>query len=287
MRAQVEPGTELESVESETADLEEVSLEDPPPAKRPGLATQAMQRMQRKAAPVHSSTKQSPSGAANLLGSGLARSEMAPAADEESARGGEVGGDLRRSFLSSVTFGYFQEVMSTGRRRALETGDLPPLPDDDRAQDIAVQFKRHYARSRRVDAALVATIGRPYLMAALFKLPHDCIVFLTPMLLKALIHLLEADEPNLAEGMLIVGAILATGVLQSLCLQQYFHRVYRVSYRVMAALNVAIYDKSLVITNTARASTTPRPCQQSLANHPNPRPQPALTLTPTPACTLA
>ena len=194
MRAQVDPGTELESVESETADLEEVSLEDPPPAKRPGLATMAMQRMQRKAAPVHSSTKQSPSGAANLLGSGLARSETAPAADEESARGGEVGGDLRRSFLSSVTFGYFQEVMSTGRRRALETGDLPPLPDEDRAQDIAVQFKRHYARSRRVDAALVATIGRPYLKAALFKLPHDCIVFLTPMLLKALIHLLEADE---------------------------------------------------------------------------------------------
>ena len=210
MRAQVEPGTELESVESETADLEEVSLEDPPPAKRPGLATQAMQRMQRKAAP----TKQSPSGAANLLGSGLARSETAPAADEESARGGEVGGEvggeLRRSFLSSVTFGYFQEVMSTGRRRALETGDLPPLPDEDRAQDIAVQFKRHYARSRRVDAALVATIGRPYLKAALFKLPHDCIVFLTPMLLKALIHLLEADEPNLSEGMLIVSSSLLT-----------------------------------------------------------------------------
>ena len=69
-----------------------------------------------------------------------------------------------------------------------------------------------------------------------------------------------------------MGAILTTGVLQSVCLQQYFHRVYRVSYRVMAALNVAIYDKSLVITNTARASTTPRPCQPSLANHPNPGP---------------
>ena len=41
-------------------------------------------------------------------------------------------------------------------------------------------------------------------------------------------------------------------MLQSLCLQQYFHRVYRVSYRTMAALNVAVYDKSLVITNTAR-----------------------------------
>ena len=40
--------------------------------------------------------------------------------------------------------------------------------------------------------------------------------------------------------------------MQSICLQQYFHRVYRVSYRTMAALNVAIYDKSLVITNTAR-----------------------------------
>ena len=202
MRAQVEPGTELSSVESETADLEEVSLEDAPPTKRPGLAAQAMQRVQRKAAPMHSSTKQTP----NLLGSGLARSEMAPAAEEveESARGNTV----RTSFLSSLTFGYFQEVMSTGRRRALETADLPPLPDEDRAQDIAVQFTRHYARFKRVDAALAATVGRPYLKAALFKLPHDCIVFLTPMLLKALIHLLEADEPNLSDGMLIVSSIL-------------------------------------------------------------------------------
>ena len=205
MRAQVEPGTELSSVESETTDLEEVSLEDAPPAKRQGRAAQAMQRVQRKAAPMHASTKQTPSGA-NLLGSGLARSEMAPAAEEveESARGNTV----RTSFLSSLTFGYFQEVMSTGRRRALETADLPPLPDEDRAQDIAVQFTRHYARFKRVDAALAATVGRPYLKAALFKLPHDCIVFLTPMLLKALIHLLEADEPNLSDGMLIVSSIL-------------------------------------------------------------------------------
>ena len=203
MRAQVEPGTELPSVESETTDLEEVSLEDAPPAKRRGLAAQAMQRVQRKAAPMHSSTKQTP----NLLGSGLARSEMAPAAEEveESAARGNT---VRRSFLGSLTFGYFQEVMSTGRRRALETADLPPLPDEDRAQDIAVQFTRHYARLKRVDAALVATVGRPYLKAALFKLPHDCIVFLTPMLLKALIHLLEADEPNLSDGMLIVSSIL-------------------------------------------------------------------------------
>ena len=74
--------------------------------------------------------------------------------------------------------------------------------------------------------------------AALFKLPHDCIIFLTPMLLKTLIHLLEAEEPQLDQGLLIVGAILATGVLQSLCLQQYFDRVYRVSYRTMAAAPV-------------------------------------------------
>ena len=176
---------------------------------------------------------------------------MAPAAEESGVRS-----KGRTGFVSSLTFGYFQEVMSTGRRRALETEDLPPLPDEDRAQDIAAEFKRHYARLHRVDAALVATVGRPYLKAALFKLPHDCIVFLTPMLLKLLIHLLEAEEPDLSEGLLIVGAIALTGVLQSVCLQQYFHRVYRVSYRVMAALNVAIYDKSLVITNTERAATT-------------------------------
>ena len=66
-----------------------------------------------------------------------------------------------------------------------------------------------------------------------------------------LIALLEQQHPNLADGLWAVFGIFATGIIQTICLQQYFHRVYRVSYNSMAALNVVIYDKSLVISNTA------------------------------------
>ena len=52
----------------------------------------------------------------------------------------------------------------------------------------------------------------------------------------------------------MVGALFLTGMVQTVCLQQYFHRVYRVSYNSMAALNVAIYSKALVISNAARTA---------------------------------
>jgi ABC-type multidrug transport system fused ATPase/permease subunit len=124
------------------------------------------------------------------------------------------------------------------------------------AERLAARFTANYKAHGKVGRALVATFGRPYLLAGLYKLPHDCCVFISPMLLKLLIKLLEEERPRLSDGLLVVGAILVTGLLQSLCLQQYFHRVYRVSYQTMAALNVAIYEKSLVISNTARAATT-------------------------------
>ena len=66
----------------------------------------------------------------------------------------------------------------------------------------------------------------------------------------------QEETPQLEVGLGVVGAIFAVGLVQTLCLQQYFHRVYRVSYMTMAALNVTIYEKSLVISNTARSATS-------------------------------
>ena len=57
------------------------------------------------------------------------------------------------------------------------------------------------------------------------------------------------------------GYVLATGlfvaaVVQSVCLHQYFHRVMKTGLRLRSAIVTAVYSKSLVLSNTARQSTT-------------------------------
>ena len=160
----------------------------------------------------------------------------------------------RYSRLSALTFHYFQGVMSVGRQRPLQTEDLPSLDRFDSAKHIGPKFAANLKRHGTVARALVATLWRPFFVACLCKLPHDCCIFISPMLLRMLIKQVEAERPVLSDGLLVVGGIFVSGLVQTFCLQQYFHRVYRTSYNSMAALNTAIYDKALVLSGTERTN---------------------------------
>ena len=171
---------------------------------------------------------------------------------EDAGDAGDAAPPPPRSCVSALTFQYFQKVMTIGRKRPLQKADLPPLPTGDLGAEIASQFATQLKRGGTVTRGLIGTFGRPYAMAGLCKLPQDCCVFVSPVLLKALIQLIESDDPDLSTGLLCVLGILLTGLLQTFCLQQYFHRVYRVAYVSMAALTLSVYDKALRITNAAR-----------------------------------
>jgi ATP-binding cassette subfamily C (CFTR/MRP) protein 1 len=136
----------------------------------------------------------------------------------------------QHSCVSELTFSHFSKIIRLGRRRPLQNDDLPDLPPDDSAQRLARRFSANLRRHGKVWRALVATFGRQYLVAGLCKFPQDCCIFVSPFLLKRLIRVLEMEEPRLQDGLLIVCGILLTGLVQSFCLQQYFHRVYRVGY---------------------------------------------------------
>ena len=132
--------------------------------------------------------------------------------------------------------------------------DLPLLQAADRAADMRATFKANLSRHETVISALVATFWQPYLMAGLCKLPHDCCVFAGPLLLRRLIRLIESEAPQVTDAVLTVGGIGLAGLVQTVCLQQYFHRVYRVQYNCMAALNATIYEKALLATSAARTA---------------------------------
>ncbi|VVC43741.1 Hypothetical protein CINCED_3A019450 [Cinara cedri] len=104
--------------------------------------------------------------------------------------------------------------------------------------------------------ALCKSFGRTFLFGTFLKVIEDCLVFVSPQVLKYMIAFV--GNPNEPEwrGYFYVFLMMLTATLQTLILSQYFHRMYLVGMRVRTALTSAIYRKALRISNTARKTFT-------------------------------
>lgn len=119
--------------------------------------------------------------------------------------------------------------------------------------------------------ALCKAFGPTFLFGALLKLVVDLFTFVSPQILKYVIHVLckidifyamarkdhalqsnffsrllisfvKGDEP-MWKGVIYAVAMLLTAMVQTLFLAQYFHRMFLVGMRIRTALVAAIYRK--------------------------------------------
>lgn len=104
--------------------------------------------------------------------------------------------------------------------------------------------------------ALCKSYGRTFLFGTFLKVIEDCLVFVSPQVLKYLIAFVGNSEEPLWRGYFYVFLMMLTATLQTLILSQYFHRMYLVGMRIRTALTSAIYRKALRISNTARKTFT-------------------------------
>nr|XP_020137224.1 multidrug resistance-associated protein 1 isoform X3 [Microcebus murinus] len=103
---------------------------------------------------------------------------------------------------------------------------------------------------------LYKTFGPYFLMSFLFKAIHDLMMFAGPELLKLLINFVNDTEAPGWQGYLYTGLLFVSACLQTLVLHQYFHICFVSGMRVKTAVIGAVYRKALVITNSARKSST-------------------------------
>eukprot|EP00102_Acyrthosiphon_pisum_P020986 XP_016658196.1 PREDICTED: multidrug resistance-associated protein 1 isoform X2 [Acyrthosiphon pisum] len=104
--------------------------------------------------------------------------------------------------------------------------------------------------------ALCKSFGRTFMFGTFLKIIEDCLVFVSPQVLKYLIAFVGNSNEPLWRGYFYVFLMMLTATLQTLILSQYFHRMYLVGMRVRTALTSAIYRKALRISNTARKTFT-------------------------------
>ncbi|KAM7148295.1 multidrug resistance-associated protein 1 isoform 1-T1 [Molossus nigricans] len=103
---------------------------------------------------------------------------------------------------------------------------------------------------------LYKTFGPYFLMSFLFKALHDLMMFTGPEILKLLINFVNDKKAPDWQGYFYTALLFISACLQTLVLHQYFHICFVSGMRIKTAVIGAVYRKALVITNSARKSST-------------------------------
>ncbi|XP_076820993.1 multidrug resistance-associated protein 1-like isoform X2 [Clavelina lepadiformis] len=195
------------------------------------------------------------------------------------------------TFLSSITFWWFTKMVVNGYKRPIKDEDLWILNKADRSGNITKHFLKNWfkelakcrAAGTCVDEkgdhepkkeaevliaqkkkqkkkasllwAMCKTFGPYFLISSFLKVLQDCLAFVSPQLLSALISFASSDSPQWQGYFLAVG-LFVIAIVQSVILQQYFHICFTVGMRLRSAIVAAIYQKALVLSNAARKQST-------------------------------
>ncbi|XP_039333978.2 multidrug resistance-associated protein 1 isoform X1 [Saimiri boliviensis] len=103
---------------------------------------------------------------------------------------------------------------------------------------------------------LYKTFGPYFLMSFLFKALHDLMMFAGPEILKLLISFVNDTTAPDWQGYFYTVLLFVCACLQTLLLHQYFHICFVSGMRIKTAVVGAVYRKALVITSSARKSST-------------------------------
>uniref|UniRef100_A0A8B9FKZ9 Canalicular multispecific organic anion transporter 2 n=1 Tax=Amazona collaria TaxID=241587 RepID=A0A8B9FKZ9_9PSIT len=174
--------------------------------------------------------------------------------------------ELTSGFLSRLTFWWFTSMAILGYKRPLEDKDLWSLNEDDTSKVIVQQLSKEWDKEKAIHKkhnrkpsflkALLRTFGSYFLIGSFFKLIQDLLSFVNPQLLSALIGFIKNKDAPAWWGYVIAALMFICAVLQTLILHQHFQYCFVTGMRLRTGITGVIYRKSLVITNSAKRSST-------------------------------
>uniref|UniRef100_A0A8C2UJJ1 ATP binding cassette subfamily C member 3 n=1 Tax=Coturnix japonica TaxID=93934 RepID=A0A8C2UJJ1_COTJA len=203
--------------------------------------------------------------------------------------------ELTSGFLSRLTFWWFTSFAIRGYKKPLEDKDLWSLNEDDVSKNIVQKLSREWDREKaeKEDVtyrkksnhalnhvgdgpeeaevlirgkrhnrkpsflkALLRTFGPYFLIGSFFKLIQDLLSFVNPQLLSVLISFIKNKDAPTWWGFLIAALMFTCTVLQTLIVHQHFQYCFVTGMRLRTGITGVIYRKSLVITNSAKRSST-------------------------------
>ncbi|KAF4526522.1 hypothetical protein B566_EDAN005889 [Ephemera danica] len=179
--------------------------------------------------------------------------------------------ERQSSFLSRLTYTWFDTVTWLGYKRPLEAADLWEMYPKEKSEFLVPLFDKFWQRSLEKKAkkvqkdgktqpasilpAIWKAFGPTFLFGSFLKVISDVTGFFNPVLLHLLIGFVWSDAP-LWEGYLWAVLLFANVSMTTFILSQYFQRMFVVGLRIRASLISAIFRKALRLSSTTRRDTT-------------------------------
>ncbi|NWU61608.1 MRP3 protein, partial [Pterocles burchelli] len=132
---------------------------------------------------------------------------------------------------------------------------LNHVADGPEEAEVLIRDKKHNRKPSFLKA-LVRTFGPYFLIGSFFKLIQDLLSFVNPQLLSVLITFIKNKDAPAWWGFLIAALMFVSAVVQTLILHQHFQYCFVTGMRLRTGITGVIYRKSLVITNSAKRSST-------------------------------
>lgn len=221
--------------------------------------------------------------------------EQPKANPEEDEKSYEYSGvpEERAWFVSRLFFAWERPLFRRANRlhrkgKALEQDDLLPLPRMDLGDIIGPKFEEAWNKRAggdkptvkklddlkgdneqstiRLRQSLLDIMGPRFYIAGLIKLLNSSLQFCFPLLLNAILKFIEetqsgAIEPtapwyDLYRGYWLSAILLLAMGSKAVTENAYFHSIIRCGFQAKTAISVAVYNKSLRLTNAERQTTT-------------------------------
>uniref|UniRef100_UPI00358E78F9 ATP-binding cassette sub-family C member 2-like isoform X2 n=1 Tax=Myxine glutinosa TaxID=7769 RepID=UPI00358E78F9 len=198
------------------------------------------------------------------------------------------------SFLNKLLFCWFDRMVYLGYKKPLEMEDLWELKAKDKADAVSRAFewnwKAEKVLSRRnsggrnvvrkasnssqiLDVGPVVIIQRPekkpslfkamintyyaaLLHVASYKVIYDLLSFASPQILKLMISFTTDLSIPEWRGYFYAVLMMASAILQTLLLQQYFHHSFGLGMNIRTTIIGAVYKKALVMSSAAHRAST-------------------------------
>ncbi|PYI31475.1 P-loop containing nucleoside triphosphate hydrolase protein [Aspergillus indologenus CBS 114.80] len=182
-----------------------------------------------------------------------------------------VSGEHTASWLSQLTFQWMTPIMSLGYRRGLEANDIWEVNPQRQISRLAARFEASFqARNDRHEAqpllvALHDTFRVEFWLGAFCVFCSSICQVMTPFVLRYLIKWVTAAYTDKADGddsrgfgkqIGLVFGIMGLQIVQSMGTNQFIYRGFMVGAQARSVLISAVFEKTLRLSNRARAGTS-------------------------------
>ncbi|CAK8574999.1 unnamed protein product [Lathyrus sativus] len=166
------------------------------------------------------------------------------------------------SFLSKLVFCWMNSLLSLGYSKPVDLEEIPSLVSEDEANMAYQNFVRAWEslvreRGKNNTKSLVLwSIVRIYfgenILIGFYGLIRTVCVAVSPLILYAFVSYSNRSEQDLRRGLSIVGFLIVVKVFESLSQRHWFFNSRRSGLKMRSALMVAVYQKQLKLSSSAR-----------------------------------